>query len=468
MLLPRAFATRIGTRAATWLAWLLAISPLWVLYGRMVRTYVPMALLATGSVLAFETWWRRGDPRSGALAAGLAALAIHLHLGAAAFVLAPFAWAGLVLALRRPTPDRALRELQRLARQGALTAAATGLLLWPARESLLTLRELHGAGAWPALGTWLEVVRLHAGSAAWPVVLAVGLLGLRGFLRLWRSERDFALLAVVLLVVHLLGLAVASPHLLHELLVANRYLLVWLPVGLAFVAVGLAGPWPGLARSASPWPSRALAGALLLGLFAAGPLARERFRTSSFVHAPSSLTFAAPPDRVASEALPAFYRRIAGEAERADLVEVPWMNVASHAFDAYQRVHRHPLRVASLNRLHADPRLALRNTLPFEPGRFLDSGARYVVVHTDLRAEEARVETSKMLFWERLEGSPALWSALRSGGLRMAERLADAWGAPVYADGAIRVWDLARVRRESSLIPRSRKLRVAASRLHEQ
>jgi hypothetical protein len=442
--IPWAFAPRIGRSAAGVLAWLLALSPMWVLYGRMVRSYVPMALVATLAILAFDRWRRRPAAAPAAAFVALAALAVYLHLGAASFVGAPFAFAA-VAALRRPAPERrrALRDLLLL---GACWAAALALLLWPARASLVALVGLHGDGELPGLRTWGDVLRLELGTPHWSLAALMLAAAGRGALLLWRRDRSFALYLATLAALHVGALALVSPHLFQQLLVVNRYLLVCLPCLLALAALGLAAP---LRPDAAPSRAQGLAAAACVALLlVTGPLAGERFRTSSFVHSPSSLTFTGPADRVAPERVPDFYRRLASAQDggRRAIVEFPWMNVATHAFDAYQAVHQRPVRAGSLNRLHSDPRLALRNLLAPEPAAFLASGARYLVVHADLRSEEERVHTTLFLFRKRLENLDELWTALRTAGVRMAARLELAWGAPDYADAAIRVWDLDAVR----------------------
>jgi hypothetical protein len=61
--IPLVTARRVGRPAAYVLAWLVALSPLLVLYGRLVRSYLPMVLLSFCAAAAFEAWWRTGRRR---------------------------------------------------------------------------------------------------------------------------------------------------------------------------------------------------------------------------------------------------------------------------------------------------------------------------------------------------------------------------------------------------------------------
>jgi hypothetical protein len=443
--LPRLLRARLGPGPSLLLAWLLAISPMLVLYGRIVRSYGPVALCAPTAVLAFDHWWRTGSRSAGGASALLAGVSVWLHLGAAPFVLAPFVFAALSsMRKHRPAgrePERGLggNPLRRLLLQLVATAGAIALALAPAAASLVDLIGIHGRGHLPSPATWLDVVRLQAGTrSGWLAGLLV-LAGLRGVWLLWRRDPDFIALAAVVTVGHVAGLVALAPNFLEALVVANRYVLVLLPLGLAFVSVGLATP-PG--RWTSPWlraTGAALPIALLGALFATGPFATDEFRWSSFTHAQPFVNFLGAPDHIPPEEVPRFYRELPPGSE--PLVEAPWTNVGTHSFNAYQQVHHRPLRVASLNKLHADPRIRLRNTLHARADALARSDARWVVVHLDLREEEEHVTTTELRHHERLERLPELWQVLGGAGKRLAARLREEWGPPVYSDERVRVWE---------------------------
>ncbi|MEN8182506.1 MAG: hypothetical protein ABFS46_08220 [Myxococcota bacterium] len=101
VLLPRAVQPWIGVGAARAFAWWLALSPALVLFSRVVRYYAPKVLLASLAAAAFAHWWTRRTRRSAFLYATLAAAAIHVHLFAAPFALAPLLFGALALALGR-------------------------------------------------------------------------------------------------------------------------------------------------------------------------------------------------------------------------------------------------------------------------------------------------------------------------------------------------------------------------------
>ena len=434
--LPRVLRPRVGRGAALVLAWLVALSPMLVLYGRIVRSYALIVLLGFAALLAFERWWRTRSPGSAASYVALAALAIWLHLGAAPYVLSPFAFAAFA-SLRDGARLRA--SLPPLAALVGAVAAATLLLLLPARESLLALAGQHGTGRLPTPGTWLELAQLQLGSRSLAVVAILAVAALRGALVLARRERDLALILACGILGQVAGLFVLAPRFLETLAVANRYLLVALPAWLAFAAVGLATPLRRADRRAGAFQTVAVAG-LLVALFATGPFARDAWRWSSFSHGQPFVNFLGPGDRMPPGSVPRFYRELPPGDEA--IIEAPWANVGTHAYVAYQAVHRRPVRVASVNQLHGDPRIALRNVLAYEPEALRRSGARFVVVHLDVRREEEQVRTSELQHRAWLEGMPELWTVLQRAGAQLATRLAEEWGPPVYSDGSLRVWDL--------------------------
>ncbi len=434
--LPGVLRPRIGSDAALVLAWLVALSPMLVLYGRIVRSYALIVLLGFGAVLAFERWWRTRSRHAGAGYVVLAALATWLHLGAAPFVLSPFGFAALANLRGRARRRSSWLPLAALA---LAVAAAIALLLLPARGSLLDLAGLHGTGRLPTPHIWLELAQLQLGSRSLAVATLLAAAVLRGAVLLARRDRALAGILVCAILGQVAGLFVLAPRFLETLAVANRYLLIALPAWLAFAAVGLATPVGRGGPRSGALQALAVA-ALLVALFATGPFARDAWRWSSFTHGQPFVNFIGPGDRVPPGSVPRFYRELppGGEA----IVEAPWANVGTHAYVAYQAVHRRPVRVASVNLLHADPRVALRNVVAYEPEALRRSGVRFVVVHLDVRREEERVETPELQHRAWLEGMPELWTVLRRAGAQLAARLAEEWGPPAYSDGLLRVWDL--------------------------
>lgn len=440
--IPLALAPRIGERAALVLAWLLAVSPALVLYGRIVRSYTPVMLLAFVAVLAFAHWWRSGSRWGGAAYVASGAAAVYFHLVALPLLGAALLYAGLAtLADARRRRGRVLA----LAGLGGAWALAVALLLLPARESLLALWGMHQGGRLPGPQAWADIARLQAGTAAPWLAAGMAALLLRGVWLGWRRHRSGMLYVGTLALGQVAGLAILSPVGLEQPLIASRYLLPLTPFLLAGVALGLASPWTQAQGTLARRLHTAGIPGFVLALVAFGPLVRPAFLESSFSHAASALEFTRAPVSVTPSQAPAFYRELMRDVGSGAVLEVPWLNVATHAFEAYQQLHDRPVKVGSVNRLHREGRVALHNTVGATPALLLGSGARYLVLHDALRWEELLVGALDADRARYLETS-GVWEILDAAAHTLGRRLEAEWGPPEHSEDSIRVWDLEAVR----------------------
>jgi hypothetical protein len=467
VLLPLLVRRRLPPGAWPFFGALVATSPLLVLYSRIARSYMPATLLSFAAVMAFDRWWtparagapaRAGDaraagPRRGAAAAVayvvLAALAMWFHLGTAPIVVAPLLFGAVEVALSRESRGWPWRRLAALGAAAGGLAAGCALFLVPAYPSLARLIAAKRQPQEVPAATWWGVLQLQAGARAgqrlpsllfWVAALA----GLAALLH-WRRRLGTYLLALVL--AQVLGILALSPLGLARLQVLDRYLLPALPVVLLWVAAGLAHPW---------WPrqgrlgragQRLGAGGLVLAWLAAGPFADAGFRASSFMHHNDMVAFALPRATAPPGGVPRPYLALGGPPG-STIVELPWPPVwdFGRCFYVYQEVHGLRVRVAAAAGAPPAERLRLRNRVSPEPAALLASGARWVVVHRDLAMEEERLELPAGAPPPR-RMPPSLAAELAAMGERSAARFAAAWGPPAFADAAVAVWDLARVRK---------------------
>ena len=455
VLAPLAGRRRLGRPAAAAFACLLALSPMLVLYGRIVRPYMPITLLGFGAALAFFDWLETGRRRSAAVYAPLAAAAVWFHPGAAPMVLAPLAFA-VPLAFRPGAPGRRWRwpgsaGVAGLAGIAGSVALLLACLLLPARRSLLLLiAEKHHPQVLP-WGDFLHLAPLFAGTAVLPLAALFWLLAALGLAAIWRTDRRFAAYGAVLVAAQLFGILLLAPKGLQNPQVLARYLVISLPWVLLWVAVGLT--W--LPRR---WSARRLAGCRLaaaalfvgaLGLL--GPLARQTFLHTSFAHHVDFLLFSCEPRTVAAAQVPAFYSQLGQVPGGGAIVEFPWDSYQRlRELYAYEPFHRRPVLVATPESQLDDPRLDLRNLAAPTPAGFLGSIAGFVVVHRDYGSERERLQIPACAGRPPgMSGPDADDPALRQAARQMNRRLRAEWGPPDYADEAILAWDLERLRREA-------------------
>jgi len=449
VIVPWIAARLLGRPAALVLAWLVALAPILVFYSRIARPYMPIALLGFAATAAFYVWWRSRRPAAAVAYVILGALCVYFHLGSAPFIVAPFLFAlgGLLLERREERPG-----LLAVIAVGLAEVAALAAFMLPAWESL---HELIGDKHNPLelrWGTFTGVLKLQAGTASWPLVVLFWTAALGGLIALLgrRSAlRRLGLYSLTLVLAEIAGLIVLSPEMLVHPLVFNRYLIPAFPWILLWVAVGLTTPWQALGRRFGPRSQAAVAAVLVAGLFLAGPLVQWEYRAGSFAQHNDFVAFFCPPAHFAAAApadVPQFYREVQARGG-GPILEVPWFPwwAYTRAYYLYQEVHRQDVLLALVRPMQGEDRLAFRNMPRADPDDFLASRARWLVVHTDLPAEEDRVTPH---CWPIVDDfKPQHRRQLQNAGRQKAAGLTALWGEPDIREDNILVWDLDKVRK---------------------
>jgi hypothetical protein len=437
--LPRLVMGKVDGVTAAIFGWLVAVSPVLVLYSRIARSYAPMLLAGLGAVFAFEAWWHRRKARYAVLYFVLAGLAVWLHLGAGTLVVAPFLFA---------LGDLAVSKEERWSRFCGLMVTGVGLLLVfaafliPARSSLVALIARKHQDLQVPLATVGDVLVLQAGSIWRTVAVLFWLAALAGLGVLFRDRPRIAAFTLTVAAGHVAGLLVLSPLGLGNAVILDRYLLPVLPFVLLWLAYGLGQLWAGQ-NGRFWWAARRAAVPLfVLLLLWTGPFGTEDFRTSSFVHHNDFVGFFAPLAPLPADTVPAIYLRL----PPGPVVEAPWPSAWGfcRSFSVYQQIHRQRVLVSAPFDIPRVPGLRLRNEVPPEPQALLASPARTVIVHLRLAWEEDRVgalvERSAHPWLQKLR------RLYRKAGEGLAAQLTSEWGPPDFADGSVQAWDLDRVR----------------------
>lgn len=452
-LIPRLAARQLGRPAAAALAWLAALSPGLVLYSRIARAYMPLVLLTFAAAMACHRWLEEARPSRAAAYAGLASLAVLCHPVALPMALAPLAFAAGSALRVRPAEGGAIAGLRRLLPLAAALALALGAALlpaWPSLERLAsTRRQPLSAYGWP---TVRGLALLEAGASEPLAALGFWALAAWGLARLGRTHAAFAAYTAWLVAAQIGGVLLLAPVGANLPLLANRYTLVALPFVLIWVASGLDGLRRLAAGRLGTWGGLAVAALGVAAWTASGPLAERPLRTTSFAHHNDFVDFSCPRPALPPAGPPESYRRLAARTEPGAVVEVPWPSTwrFARSLPLYQEVHGRPVLVATGEGALWDPRLDLRAVVPARPRGFLASGARFVVVHLDLAAEERRLAIAPACrIPERDLDRPAA-ARLAGEGRRLAAALERLWGAPDLADPEVRVWDLDRVRKAAA------------------
>lgn len=446
-------------------AWLLALSPLLVYYGRIARPYAVVVLLG-GSALAFGWRFLEGRGRRwGAAYALSAALAIWFHLLSAPFVLVPLAFAAAeaLLARRTGRPRLGAPRAIEIAGVAAGLVAVVGVFMMPGAESFLRLWNVKQAGSSPDLSTLSDVAVLQAGVVVPWVAPLFWLLAAVGLASLVRARPRLTTFALTALATQWVAVAVVlRPAGAHLPLVLDRYVLITYPLVLFAVAHGIAvlfrvgsAAWRDrrAARGGAPWRLVAPAGAIgiLVALLACHPYLRDpALRFGPFAASNPAVAFTTAPPTLPPGALPEIYRLLAAESDGAALVEAP-VGLASHQLSHAQalwRFHGRPVSLAGARHwlldANAERRLAFRHLIPARPRAIEASGARWVVVdaagpETDGAASSAPVAPPLPRVVAAAAGEDSMAEPLVTS-------LRASWGEPHLQGDGLVAWDLDRVR----------------------
>ncbi|MEM9290853.1 MAG: hypothetical protein AAGD01_04170 [Acidobacteriota bacterium] len=455
---------------ARW-GWLLALSPLLVLFGRVARPYGVLATTVPLVGLLLILWLRRPAPRIVALSALLTGVSAALSPLVLPALLAPLLCAGAWRQWRQPRSVdgggwRATGMLW--AAHGAALLVALG----PAAESLMALAgSKAGVAAAPSGGALLRLLAGISFAASPPLAWGLSLLLLLCVaLAIWgltrRGDLPLALLLLLPAVAQGAALAWLRPLGWSNPLIAARYLLPTLPLLLLLVASGwgvlrargigaLKRPERELGNASlgggrfrpAVWTAPWLALILLLGsLGGLAPPGSMAFRTHN-----DGLRFERPVARLPAEALPPALAALPaprkGETATA-LIQLPLRHEGhfSRAPYAWAAHHRRGVLSAGLEPFACAPFLLLQRTYCPRPELLLKAPARYLVLVLDPEQEESRLRGLP----RPKDPRPRRWEAMRGQARRLQGELTSRWGEPMAADGRILIWDLEALRNATS------------------
>jgi hypothetical protein len=462
LILPWLARPLIGRRPAVLFAWLLAVSPVLAIYGRLVRPYGVIGLLAPAATLLVLRWRASGRLGWGVAYAVVSALCLWFHLAMAPLLVAPF---GLLLLERvssRPSNDRRAQPgpvangasmataaplpWAQLGVVAILTLALVALYMVPGWESLRALYAGKTGFSHFSLAVVPPVLELQAGAtygrAPYVTAFLFWCTTVFGAVVAARSRPAMATYCAIAILAQWVGLVVLSPWGIGSPVIFNRYLIGALPLVLALTALGLEAI---AARALARAPALLAASAIAL-LAMAGPFADPSYRRSSLQHSKDFIFFYLPRGRMDGTMVPHFYRTAEVLSSTQPIIELPFLGgwAMTRAHYVYQDVHGAPVIAAELGDWPCDSRLRLRNHVCPEPPRMLDSRARFLVVHHDPLAEELLIEGGDN------SGNgvdPPVWTAAADVAARTRRGLRRRWGPAYYHDERITVWDLDAVRR---------------------
>jgi hypothetical protein len=237
ILFPLYIWRTLGARYAILFAFLLAISPVLVLYSRIARPYALTVLLVYLAHYAFDRYCHSSArrPLTGALYGTSAIFAIWMHLVAGPMVVAPLLYQCGSLFLNKHT-DRKVR-IRLLLQLGLPTVLGMALLVGPPLTANVSAIAGKSSVDSPNLQTVIGALHWWVGSGSTAVVVLTVLLAALGFPTLWRRLPLVRTIAFGLLLT-LLTLLLMRPAWIHNPITFGRYLLPVIPLLLLSVAAG--------------------------------------------------------------------------------------------------------------------------------------------------------------------------------------------------------------------------------------
>lgn len=237
LLFPLYIWRTLDARCAILFAFLLAISPVLVLYSRIARPYALTVILVYLAHYASDRYCNNSTrrPLTGILYGMSAVLATWMHLVAGPMVVAPLLYQCRSLFFSAPA-DRNIR-LRLLLQLGLPTVLGMVLLVGPPLMANVSAIAGKSGVDSPTLQTFIGALHWWAGSGSTAVVVLTVLLAALGFPKLWRRLTLVRTIAFGLLLT-LLTLLLMRPAWIHNPITFGRYLLPVIPLLLLSVAVG--------------------------------------------------------------------------------------------------------------------------------------------------------------------------------------------------------------------------------------
>jgi hypothetical protein len=475
--MPWMIRRALGDRVALVFAFLLAVSPFLVFYGRFARAYSLSALLCLAALLLSHRWLRTGRASYAVGYVVVGTLAVYVHLFSLVAVSAPLlaAFASLLasrLGVSSSASDEIVARPSALAIAGAFLAAS---IVPVVASVLLGGAKLPWAKGTPTVGGFLTALSMISGTASVPWNLVVYTLCVPGHVLLWKEKPLLGRMFLWATGLYVVVLLVSRPKGIETGLVLLRYMIVAVPIALIAVAVAvervasrLAGGRPDARSAACAASGIALAG----GLFLAGPLPGLESAPNDFTghsafqgsYEPlrwdrSDARHVYPAFSLRSDQIPSFYRWLRDRADIAVIVEYPF-DVCNHNDLFYYYQHFHGKRVLAgycsdprrigdravrrdeghldsvlsmlsadeiLSRVPADGRVAFRNMVDVTSrGALVAGGAGIVVMHKVVMG-------LRVLAGGAMDAVPVHYTSVD----RLGAAYLQAFGPPVYEDAEI-------------------------------
>lgn len=402
IILPLLIRPLWGRFTANLFAYLLAFSPMLILYSRYSRPYGIMVLFSFVSVTLFHHWWYTHSRISFFFYVTLSSLCAYFMIISIPFIISPFFYFSIV-ALADKTENRGIR-FGRILRIGIATFLSMTLLLGlPLYASFHNLTKLAAdQSSVINIETIKNAFLIFTGKDSQLVTICLGFLIFVGFCNnFWKSNYYFLYL-VVISAIQITFIIIARPLAGNGPQIFARYVLSVLPVLLLMAAAGTKSLFPTINGFYRRWLSTLSAIVLCLLVFLSGPILSMRFQPNNAMDSSlfSYILFGSDYHFFLKyfKRIPDFYNQLAVyPPDSLTIVEAPFhFNGCQIPF--YQIIHRQNIKYGFINGLCTENRAGeipiSRTDIHFSNFVFLkkfdllrESGIHYVIFHKYLEDE---------------------------------------------------------------------------------
>jgi len=402
IILPLLVRPLWGRFTSNLFAYLLALSPMLILYSRYSRPYSAMVLFGFASVTLFHHWWYFRSRKAFFFYVILSSLCAYYMIISIPFIVSPFLYF-LVVSHIGKTENRR-DSLERIFRIGIATFLSLILLLgFPLYTSFHNLTRLAAdQSSAITIETILSSLSIFTGKDSLLVTICLVFCILAGFFRNYRNSNYYFVYLLFLSAIQIVFIISIRPVAGHGPHIFARYILLILPVLLLMAAAGVKSLFAFLNGFNWDWLRPWIAAVLCFLLFCNGPIPSMRFQPNNAMELSlfSYMLFGRDYRYCLKylKRIPDFYKQLGIHPPGSlNIVEVPF-HINGYHIPFYQIIHRQNFKYGFINGLCSGNREGEipidRTDVHFSNFVFLknfnllrDYGAHYVIFHKYLEDE---------------------------------------------------------------------------------
>lgn len=438
----------IGMSARNIFAWLLAISPMHILYSRFARSYCISTFLAFVGVIAFYKWWTEQKRHMMYVYIFCAVIGPYFHLTILPFVLTPFLLiVGVYIFDKKNAFPFSIKEITQF-----FLMVVLGLLFFLLGPSIYDTTALADKAINNLKAPLTEVdghiifnvMRLMFGAwNKWIVLISLLFCGF-GAICAARQKKYFLLYCLCLSIAQIGAVTIIQPAYIFVPRVSFRYCFTLLPILFLFIAYGLAHPYKYFYPSKR---KRIFYRGIIVSFFGAllylGPLQYMFSVPNQWLPCSIHKGIVTTKHQTKKHSLSKFYYYLNSlPPESVFIVEAPWFFFMDNDInESYQKIHRQRMGIGFINEIGNQDRwgegefnsnadgLEFKYFINLCNARsFIERHVNFLILHKDLKAEMEKLNVPFLGYFPPYKIEPVMEYSTRN------------FGPPIFEDETIIVF----------------------------